>query len=262
MAPRNTRAHAQDAPASDHEYDEATSAIADDDDQSEFAPTSVRWETIVKVLPEFSGARPLHACTWLEQVAKFLERAGIDPTLRVASARMRLKGEAADELGEWLGDDWDEFSSDFLDLFDPVGAAHEIVEAIHARKRYVGLPSITKAVILAVNDRAGIRKATGDDLARPILLALHALLPPTTITAAGLNIGGDFHEEIAVIRRQIGLAKIRSDSGARWAKAEAVTQAFAASPTAKNPPTGDRRRHRRRADTPTAMDADRPSADF
>ncbi|KAJ1719510.1 hypothetical protein LPJ61_006296, partial [Coemansia biformis] len=133
---------------------------------------------------------------------------------------MRLKGEAADELGEWLGDDWDEFSSDFLDLFDPVGAAHEIVKAIHARKCYVGLPSIAKAVILAVNDRTGICKATGDDLARPILLALHALLPLTTITAVGLNVGGDFHEEIAVIRRQIGLAKIRSDSGARWAKAE------------------------------------------
>ncbi|KAJ1726844.1 hypothetical protein LPJ61_004923 [Coemansia biformis] len=262
MAPRNTRAHAQDAPASDHEYNKATSAIADDDDQSEFAPTSARWETIVKALPEFSGAHPLHARAWLEQVAKFLEHAGIDPALRVASARMCLKGEAANELGKWLGDDWDEFSSDFLDLFDPVGAAHEIVKAIHARKRYVGLLSIAKAIILVVNDHAGIHKATGDDLARPILLVLHALLPLTTIMAAGLNIGGDFHEEIAVIRRQIGLAKIHSNSGARWAKAEAAMQAFAASPTAKNPPTGDCCRHHRHADTPMAMDADRPSTDF
>ncbi|KAJ1717949.1 hypothetical protein LPJ61_007016, partial [Coemansia biformis] len=139
---------------------------------------------------------------------------------------MHLKGEATDKLSGWLGDNWDEFSSDFLDLFNPVGAAHEIVKAIHAQKHYVGLPSIAKAIILAVNDCASIRKATGNDLARPILLALHALLPPTMITAAGLNIGGDFHDEIAIIRKQIGLAKIRSDSGARWARAEAATQAF------------------------------------
>ncbi|KAJ1732343.1 hypothetical protein LPJ61_002087 [Coemansia biformis] len=262
MAPRNTHAHAQEAPASDHEYNEATLAITDDDDQSEFTPTSARWETIVKALLEFSGARPLHAHAWLEQVAKFLEHAGINPTLRVASARMRLKGEAADELSKWLGDNWDEFSSNFLNLFDPVGAAHEIVEAIHAWKCYVGLLSIAKAVILAVNDCAGIRKATGDDLTHPILLMLHALLPLTMIMVAGLNIGSDFHKEIAIIRRQIGLAKIHSDSGARWAKAEAVMQAFAASPTAKNLPTGDCCRHCRCTNTPTAMDADHLSADF
>ncbi|KAJ1727131.1 hypothetical protein LPJ61_004742 [Coemansia biformis] len=256
------RVHAQDAPVPDHKYDEVTLAIADDDDQSEFMPTSVRWETIVKALPEFLGTCSLHACTWLEQVAKFLEHTSIDPALCIASAQMCLKGKAANELGKWLGDDWDKFSSDFLDLFNPVGAMHKIVEVIHAQKHYVGLPSITKAVILVVNDCTSIHKATGNDLTHPILLALHALLPLTTIMVVGLNISGDFHEEITVIHKQISLAKIHSDSGTRWAKAEVAMQAFAASPTAKNLLMGDHCHHCRHADTPTAMDADCPSADF
>ncbi|KAJ2692322.1 hypothetical protein H4R19_006175, partial [Coemansia spiralis] len=175
---------------------------------------TAKWEMVVKSLPKFSGARPLGTQVWLNLVRTSLERADVDSRLHVASARMCLRGAAADELQEWLGDDWEDFAQALLDLFDPVAAAYEITDLIHGKTRYLGLPSATKAVQLAIADRAGMLQATGDDLSRPILLALHCLLPVTTIIPAGMHAAGEFRGEIAKIRMQIALAKACTDADA------------------------------------------------
>ncbi|KAJ2053561.1 hypothetical protein IW146_005766 [Coemansia sp. RSA 922] len=153
-------------------------------------------------IPLFDGSSPILTRAWLDNVEECFPLTEDGKDMRGCLARIRLTGKAEKCMRRLIPNDWEGFRERMIDNFNPDVAYAQMTAAITSGKRYIGLGKI-RAIEAAEDDYNDILTYHGTkstELAPFILIALCKLFPSQVITAAQLDLYGDFKRQIFGLR--------------------------------------------------------------